>query len=82
MGANLTPGYFAIFYFLQTSRNIIGLKWTRGNRVYSIQGQYIFNTRLVVELSPLFLSKTKMILNNETLKGSPRQQTLHSVLVT
>jgi len=27
-----------ISYFLQTSRNIIGLKSTRGNSVYSIQG--------------------------------------------
>ena len=44
---------------LQTSRDIIGLKRSRGNRVYSIHGQYIFNTRLVVELSPLFLSKQR-----------------------
>ena len=43
-----------IFYFLQTIRNVIGLKWSRGNRVYSVHCQYIFNTWLVVELSPFF----------------------------
>jgi hypothetical protein len=32
-------GYNHISYLLQTSRNIIGLKWTRGNHVYSIHGQ-------------------------------------------
>jgi hypothetical protein len=31
--------YFTISYLLQTSRNVIGLKWTCGNCAYSIHGQ-------------------------------------------
>jgi len=46
----LTIVYNNIPYILHTSMNIIGLQQTRGN---SINGQY-FNTRLVVELSPIW----------------------------